>query len=448
MNENDAATTPGSRRIAILGAGITGISLATRLSGHPELEIHLFERKALPSGLLKSVLVDGDVVDIGPYFFASRSDFAEFLPGAEHYFQEHSPIILVVAPDGSIQDFPFSIGKFLKENSVFALMHAGISLVLGRLFRSRTRSAASYAEHWMGSVLFRESGLKLYMERFFHTSASLISHSFARDRMSLLESITFRYVVNMLLPRRKAPPGPAWVALVRKNGIPFSALFEESWRRLEDRGVQIHLSTRVESIEQEPGTRYAIRTDSGTHPNFDRVISTIPLPSKLSKTGASFHVEGKRSLDLVSLFIRAEPNAIFSVLYNHSKSGLWKRVTNFGHIYRLASGKPILCVEITLPPASPLTPDDLFQDFRSSCGSLGVFLGDIEFITSERTDFAYPNMIQRNEAEVREIKESFQRSGISLLGRQGEFKHISSSDCMARVAEFVAAHEQAFSSPS
>ena len=194
--------------------------------------------------------------------------------------------------------------------------------------------------------------------------------------------------------------------------------------------------------------RYGIRTDSGTHPKFDRVISTIPIPSKPSKNEISFHVENDRNLSLVSLFIHAEPTTTFSVLYNHSKEGLWKRVTNFGHIYRLASRSPILCVEITLPPDSPLTPDELFLDFQSSCESLGVFHGEIEFITSECTDFAYPNMIQRNEAEVREIKESFQGSGIALLGRQGEFKHISSSECMARVAEYLATHEKELSSRS
>ena len=53
-------------KIAILGAGISGLSLARFLieGGHPGSDIHVFEADAVPGGLCRSKKVDGFTYDV------------------------------------------------------------------------------------------------------------------------------------------------------------------------------------------------------------------------------------------------------------------------------------------------------------------------------------------------------------------------------------------------
>jgi oxygen-dependent protoporphyrinogen oxidase len=61
-------------RIAVIGAGITGLSCAMRLHTlDPELDLHIYERDQQPGGKLRTEHVDGFVIEQGPdAFLASK----------------------------------------------------------------------------------------------------------------------------------------------------------------------------------------------------------------------------------------------------------------------------------------------------------------------------------------------------------------------------------------
>lgn len=61
-------------RIAVIGAGISGLACALRLHTlQPELEVHIFERDSQPGGKLRTEHVDGFVIEQGPdAFLASK----------------------------------------------------------------------------------------------------------------------------------------------------------------------------------------------------------------------------------------------------------------------------------------------------------------------------------------------------------------------------------------
>lgn len=62
-------------KIAILGGGITGLSLAyhiLRFSDDESIQIHLFEKDSVPGGFCRTLTYGDHRFDLGPHNFHSR----------------------------------------------------------------------------------------------------------------------------------------------------------------------------------------------------------------------------------------------------------------------------------------------------------------------------------------------------------------------------------------
>jgi len=70
-------------RIAIIGAGLAGLTLAHRLRGHAQLKVKVFEKAGIVGGRLSSIRSDGFAFDHGAQYFTIRGGaFREFLEPA------------------------------------------------------------------------------------------------------------------------------------------------------------------------------------------------------------------------------------------------------------------------------------------------------------------------------------------------------------------------------
>src|SRR5947207_14267053 len=61
------------RRIVIVGGGISGLSLAYRLSGHPNVDVTLIEASHRLGGSVRTVQKDGFCIECGPNGFLDSS---------------------------------------------------------------------------------------------------------------------------------------------------------------------------------------------------------------------------------------------------------------------------------------------------------------------------------------------------------------------------------------
>ena len=106
-----SAPLPQGSSIAIVGAGITGLSAAYYLQQQrPDLNITLLESGDKPGGILQTVERDGFLVELGPDMFTTRDNEAYELCcelGIEDQFNRHqqgSPWCLYHLPRQTMQN--------------------------------------------------------------------------------------------------------------------------------------------------------------------------------------------------------------------------------------------------------------------------------------------------------------------------------------------------------
>ena len=62
------------RRVAILGGGVTGATLAAELAKSSRIKIDLYESSARLGGLHQSVVIGGKAFDIGYFIFGDDNE--------------------------------------------------------------------------------------------------------------------------------------------------------------------------------------------------------------------------------------------------------------------------------------------------------------------------------------------------------------------------------------
>ena len=107
-----------SGRVAIVGGGITGLSLAHYLD-RQGTEFTLFEAAPEPGGVIWSERVDGSVVEWGPQRVRRTDHVDELIRdlGLEAEVREADPDLSVrVYADGKLRDAPFSVEAFMETD--------------------------------------------------------------------------------------------------------------------------------------------------------------------------------------------------------------------------------------------------------------------------------------------------------------------------------------------
>lgn len=69
-----SAHSAPSRRVVVVGAGLSGLTAARRLAGRPDLQVTVFDKGRSPGGRLATRRIAGGVLDHGAQFFTVRGD--------------------------------------------------------------------------------------------------------------------------------------------------------------------------------------------------------------------------------------------------------------------------------------------------------------------------------------------------------------------------------------
>ena len=68
-------------KMAVLGAGIAGLSCALELKKHnPQIEVSVFEKESVAGGLLQCTYLDGHQWDNGVFMFQNGSHLHQLMP--------------------------------------------------------------------------------------------------------------------------------------------------------------------------------------------------------------------------------------------------------------------------------------------------------------------------------------------------------------------------------
>ena len=133
------------KRVVVLGAGVTGLSAAYRLSQNPDIEVHVFEKENEVGGLCRSFKDGGFILDYGPHKFYTLIDgvLEEMckIMGDDFLTRDKSQNLYL---KGKYFDFPLKITemitKFPPHKSAEILASFGVSAAKGLKDKSEPKN--------------------------------------------------------------------------------------------------------------------------------------------------------------------------------------------------------------------------------------------------------------------------------------------------------------------
>jgi protoporphyrinogen oxidase len=422
---------PG-RRVAVLGAGIGGLTAAARLVGQGH-QVTVFDRRDGCGGTHNSQRIGPYTFDVGSVFFTAESPMFTQFEGTLAMCTEVRRRQQRLAPDGAIRHYPFEPGE-LRRWPLHVQAAAAASLVRHRLSRRAPAHAEDACLKALGAVMYERSGLRTYIERFHDLPAPEIGTLFYDTRMQFVDqAASWQKVLETYWrglrrkPYRKSPPRPF---IVRPEGG-FEILYNEIQRQLEAASVVFRLGEAINAIDHE-ADGFELGLGEGRF-TCDDVIGAMPLDSLLRMTLG--HESGLESGDLLTLFVSHEGPRAFdgNVLFNFHPAGRWKRLTMYSDLYGQRDGRDYFSVEVPLAPHRDRPePEEVYSGFAAHLREQGALTGDMRLEGHCITKDAYP--IYRKDTLWRQVVAIDLVSGFGIVpvGRQGRFDYLPTAAQVVR----------------
>ena len=418
--------------IAVLGAGIAGLTAADRLSraGRPVVVIDAADRIG---GTHRSVEIGAYTFDVGSIFYEPGARLFDLAPGLDALCPTVRRVQRRVAPDGSLQHYPLEPRDLLRWP---AAKRAGAvaDLLRARVAVRRDGSLDTICRRRLGDAFYRGTGLRDYIARFNHVPPEEVDETFFFQRMGFIaRSTELRALLRMgtRMLRRRAAPRPVRPPLHVRPRAGYDALFAPVRAALEARGVRFALGAAVERVERDAAGRFVVHTAAGPE-RAGAVIGAAPLD--LMHRAALGTGAGLLSLDLMTLFVSAaelHPET-GNVLFNFHPDGRWKRATIYSRLYPdPAVERAFFAVEVTVPPGAAPDPEAAFADASAQFEALGL-ARDLRLEGHALVPGAYP-LYLRGQAEAAVAARARVRgAGILPVGRQGGFEYLPTAGGVIR----------------
>jgi protoporphyrinogen oxidase len=417
-------------RVAVLGGGAAGVVAADALATRGA-EVDLFERNPILGGLHRSVECDGDVFDIGAFFFTADHALIETFPVARALLVPVNHQAVSVTPRGSLDGYPCTPRGYLHDHGVLHSTLALGDLLLSRLRYRHPGSVPEFSMRSLGGRVYRNAGLKAYLERFCGAPDSEIDLDVVRPRLNVLVYYArLGRVARLALlgSRRKLQPHFA------RPRAGFPALYDAMAETLTARGVTVRRATSLTAMQRTPGGFEL--SWNGNHQVYRQVISTIPPPFALQLLGEPAGADIQH-LSLVSLFYRGKLRIPGNVVYNFTREGLWKRFTVLSRLYGPSRGEDYFTVEVTNVGAMTPRVDELAGDFEKHAARLRMFETPPRRVGHTVTERAYPAALRGQRATIDSQRARLAELGLRLVGRQGNNAYLSSHDVALAARELA-----------
>jgi protoporphyrinogen oxidase len=414
----------GSFDAMILGAGISGLVSASVLSQQGCSNIVVVDEYAHVGGNHIDCTIGPYTFDIGSLIFQDDSPLLAHFPGLLPHYVPINPTWGRLNPQGVVTEYPISFRVDLFGAGPAEWVRILSSVAFCRLFRRKLSNARDFAQFWVGARLLNRSGLEHYMKRFYGLPPEQIDIKFAESRMlwikehaSLRRWLPFSRGPNRRRQSKDSVPNRQ-LARPREG---FARLYQAASDQLEQHGVKFLLGTDMRSLQKEGGV--FVLDAGGRRLVAKRVVSTVPLP-RVQRLCDMHLDENLRTITLISLFFSFSGTRGFgySILYNFSHAGAWKRLTIYSDFYGPIDGREYFAVEVNADHVSGSV-EAAAEDFRRHTSENRLFDGDLRLEGSHSISNAYPiytdHADQRAASAISRLKEF----GIESLGRQGGFDY-------------------------
>ncbi len=430
-------------KIAILGAGLSGLSLARFLSegGVPLESLTLFEGESVPGGLCRSKRIDGFTYDLagGHILFSKDAGVAQWMrdcAGGDGAFERRRRQTKIRFGERWVH-YPF-------ENSLCDLpREVNFECVAGYVQAWHRRSAQSSAppDDFLGWIRWRfgegiaEHFMTPYNEKVWKRPLEEIASDWVADRVpdAPIEDV-LRAAVGL---RTEGYTHQATFHYPREGG--FQAITDGVASTLSAR---IRLDTPVEELLRR-GEGWRVNDEE-----FDLVVSTIPLdrlPALLPETPPEV-AEAMTALEynalvcfLVALDRAQHPDLSWVYLPHHGQ-GPANRVTYLSNYSpcNAPEGAASLLVEVTCPGSAALPGAELERDTLAGLAAAGLIEpGEVRFTDRSAASHAYVVFDHGHAQRRRAALDWLEAQGLIPLGRFGRYEYDNSDQCVLKARDLA-----------
>jgi len=350
-------------KINILGAGISGLTTAWKLSDKHNVEI--FEKNPGVGGASYSFKHKDFILDLGPHKIYTQ------LPGINDDFKELAKEELMIIPKknslrlkGKFFDFPIRFTQLITGLNPFFGAKCGLSFGMGMLKKDKTKSYESYLKNSFGktgyNLLFRDYAWKIWGD------PKELSEELAKKRIPVSGFLDM--VKGLLLGVKKEQSADEFY--YPKYGI--KKICDEIKKRVEKNKGKINTKSAIKSINISKNKVESI-TLGKRKIKTDYLISTIPitnLPKLIKPTPPKEVIEAAkklkyRSLIILYLIVDKEKALNYNWIFFPEKDFIFNRVSEQKSFskYTCPENKTAVMVEITCD----------FNDWRWKASDYDIF---------------------------------------------------------------------------
>ena len=425
-------------RIAILGAGITGLTAGRllRAAGHG---VVLFEALDRPGGLIRSEVVDGFTLDLagGHVFFTRDQEVLQYvvdLMGEDNLVKTHRNTKIYYR--GRYVHYPFEngLGDLPPEDN-FACLKGYVEAHIAR--RSGAAPAPVNFREW---ILWRfgpgiaEKFMVPYNEKLWKTDLSAMGFRWVEGRVpdAPMDDV-LRSAVGI---RTEGYTHQALFRYPRRGG--YGAIAERSARDLEG---CIRFETPARQV------RKAARGFEVNGEAFDALISTISIPDllrvlegadpELVSAGTSL-----RTLSLATFLIGLDHPSRFPyswVYLPHPENGPCNRITHLSNYSpeNAPPGRSSVMAELTFS-GKPEVTDATVEQVVAGLENCGIVRRrSIVLLTHRTVERAYAVYDHGFEERLERARAGLDALGIVTVGRFGRFEYHNADQCIRRAIDAV-----------
>jgi len=424
-------------KIAILGAGVSGLSLARLLSerGLPLTDLTLFEADAVPGGLCRSKTVDGFTYDIsgGHILFSKDREVMQWMKdcaGGDAAFvsrERHTKIRF----GNRFVHYPFENGLGdLPEKAKFECLKGYVEAWHAR-DKHRTSAPADFASwiRWRFGDGIAAHFMDPYNEKIWKRPLSEITSEWVAGRVpdAPIDDV-LRAAIGV---RTEGYTHQSHFFYPRKGG--FQAITDGMAAGLAGR---IRLQTPVTDLVRAPAGGWRVNGE-----DFDLVVNTLPLnelPGIVPEmdAGAAESMRGLAYNSIVTFLVAldrpAHPDLSWIYLPHHDQ-GPVNRVTYMSNYSpELApEGKASFLLEVTFPGGAPTPGPELERAALAGIEAAGLLRRD-EVLFVDRSVCRYAYIVYDHELFARRSAALSwcESSDLVTLGRFGHYDYFNSDQCV------------------
>ena len=446
------------KRIIVLGAGISGLSVAWRLH-ELGFQTIICQSQGHIGGLAGTIRADEGkyCLDFGPHFFITQKQeiverITDLLADDVVSFERSAQLHI----QGRFLDYPLSAKNVLLNfspgdsiASVFTFVWAQLKRIAQKILGMHEQSphfgewaAANFGSH-LAKIFFRP-----YTEGFWKLACERLSPEIlpTSTRLNFMKSL------KMMLVRRVS--GKARSLTERELVLPlryptrgYGLIAEAIAERVLNQGGIIHLNSRVTQLRSVAGGYVVTVLQNGqvVKMEADHVISTIPTPNlvKMISPGVSSNVQASADrlgyLGLIVLYVVTSKRDLLDTSYIYYLGRPYHRLAEMDKFCDTLSppGENMLAVEFSCHSGDKLwkmSEQELLELSLPHLDQDGIISGeDITKSFVVRAAHAYPIRYYGFREHLDNVLQFIrEQPNLDVLGRTGEYRYIDSDQCMER----------------